>query len=68
MNTVRILLSGSQEAALLEDIDGADALEYAIMSDAPITVVNLLQKVAQKQHKKRSSFGPAVSLIAAKSA
>lgn len=67
MSTVRYLLAGSQEATLLEDIDGADALEYAIMSDAPITVVNLLQKVSQKQHKKKG-FDPTGSLIVAKSA
>mmetsp|Transcript_25402 Transcript_25402/g.43369 ORF Transcript_25402/g.43369 Transcript_25402/m.43369 type:complete len:262 (+) Transcript_25402:204-989(+) len=42
-NTVRALLSESPEASLVEDEDGMSALEYAIMSDASIELVTLLQ-------------------------
>ncbi|KAL9191140.1 hypothetical protein ACHAXT_000846 [Thalassiosira profunda] len=56
LNVVRFLLAGSQEAVLMEDIDDMTALEYAILSDdTPVKVVQLLQKVTQKQHQKRTS-------------
>lgn len=44
--SVRALLSESLRPALIEDKNGMSAIEYAILSDAPIDVVNLLQKVA----------------------
>mmetsp|Transcript_18172 Transcript_18172/g.39281 ORF Transcript_18172/g.39281 Transcript_18172/m.39281 type:complete len:169 (+) Transcript_18172:494-1000(+) len=58
---VRTLLKGSPEAVTLEDIDEMNALEYAIMSDAPIEVVKLLQKATQNQAKKRTFNPSAVS-------
>jgi len=59
---VRALLSESLGPALIEDEDGTSALEYAIISDASIEIVNLLQKAAmgsrqeierQRLNKKR---------------
>lgn len=44
--SVLILLSESLGPALIEDEDGMSALEYAIISDASIEIVKLLQKVA----------------------
>ncbi|KAL7524322.1 hypothetical protein ACHAXR_001490, partial [Thalassiosira sp. AJA248-18] len=44
LNTVKVLLSGSLDAVTLEDEDEMNAVEYAIISDAPLDVVNLLQK------------------------
>mmetsp|Transcript_40340 Transcript_40340/g.68808 ORF Transcript_40340/g.68808 Transcript_40340/m.68808 type:complete len:257 (-) Transcript_40340:50-820(-) len=55
---VRALLSESLEASLAEDEDGMNALEYAIISEASIDVVNLLQKASmeslQRQEQIRS--------------
>ena len=58
---VRTLLSGSQEAVTLEDIDDMTPLEYAIVSDAPIKVVKILQKVTQKQEQKKRGNSPPAS-------
>lgn len=51
-DVVRALLSASLYAATLEDEEGMNALEYAIISDAPIKVVQLLQKATQMSVKK----------------
>mmetsp|Transcript_30500 Transcript_30500/g.64260 ORF Transcript_30500/g.64260 Transcript_30500/m.64260 type:complete len:218 (-) Transcript_30500:1277-1930(-) len=50
-DVIRYLLQGSLKAAALEDEDETSALEYAIISGAPIKVVKLLQKATQKQAK-----------------
>ena len=50
-DAVLALLKGSLLSATLEDEDEMSALEYAIVSDAPIEVVKLLQKATQKQIK-----------------
>lgn len=47
-DAVRALLSESLHPALIEDEDGMSALEYAIISDASIEVVNLLQKATMQ--------------------
>jgi ankyrin repeat protein len=47
-DAVRALLSESLEAATLEDEDEMNPLEYAIMSNADLKVVKLLQKATQK--------------------
>eukprot|EP00579_Thalassiosira_antarctica_P019019 CAMPEP_0201957652 /NCGR_PEP_ID=MMETSP0904-20121228/4974_1 /ASSEMBLY_ACC=CAM_ASM_000553 /TAXON_ID=420261 /ORGANISM="Thalassiosira antarctica, Strain CCMP982" /LENGTH=234 /DNA_ID=CAMNT_0048502737 /DNA_START=16 /DNA_END=720 /DNA_ORIENTATION=+ len=52
LDTIRILLSGSLAAVTLEDGDEMNAVEYAIVSDAPIEVVNLLQKASQRVMRK----------------
>lgn len=49
---VRTILAGSKKAVCVEDIDEMNALEYAILSGAPMKVVGLLQKTTQKQEKK----------------
>ena len=48
-DTVRHLLKGSLLSATLEDEDEMSALECAIVSDAPIKVVKLLQMATHKQ-------------------
>jgi len=48
IDTVRVLLSGSLAAVTLEDFDEMNAVEYAIISDAPMEVVKLLQKASQR--------------------
>ena len=52
LDTVRILLSGSLEAVTLEDVDEMNAVEYAIVSDAPMEVINLLQRASQRVMKR----------------
>ena len=47
-DAIRALLSESLQATMLEDEDEMNPLEYAIMSDADIKVVKLLQKATQK--------------------
>ena len=60
IETVRALLSVSLEPALIEDEDDMSALEYAIISDANIDVVQLLQLATMKcqttNKKRRKSF------------
>ena len=48
LDTVRVLLAGSLDSVILEDVDEMNAVEYAIVSDAPIEVVNLLQRACQR--------------------
>lgn len=50
---VRALLSESLSSSLVEDEDGMSALEYAIISDASIEVINLLQKASMKCQQER---------------
>ena len=60
--TVRALLSESLLAATIEDMDEMNALEYAIMSDAGLMTVRLLQKASYKTLQsisRSSSPGPA---------
>ena len=57
LDTVIALLSGSLEAVILEDVDDMNAVEYALLSDAPIEVITLLQKAtsqvsANSQHNR----------------
>lgn len=53
---VRALLSESLSPALIEDEDGMSALEYAIISDASIEVVHILQKATMKSHQEREKL------------
>ena len=55
---IRTLLSGSKQSVLLEDCDETDAIECAILSDASVEVVKLLQKVKQNQLKKMATTTP----------
>ncbi|KAL7539108.1 hypothetical protein ACHAWF_006299 [Thalassiosira exigua] len=54
-DSVRALLSESLDAAVVEDEDGMNALEHAIMSDASMEVVNLLQKASMTCLRDRES-------------
>ena len=47
-DTVRALLSESLLSATIEDIDEMNALEYAIMSDAGLRTIKLLQKASSR--------------------
>ena len=57
-DTVRALLSESLHAATIEDLDEMNALEYAIMSDAGLRTVKLLQKASCKTLQSRSLLSP----------
>ena len=63
-DTVRALLSESMYAATIEDLDEMNALEYAIMSDAELRTVRLLQtasyKTLQSISRSSSSASPVV--------
>jgi len=54
LDTVRVLLSGSLDSVILEDVDEMNAVEYALVSDADIEVVNLLQRATQRVMKKKN--------------
>ena len=54
-DTVCVLLSGSLDAVVLEDADEMNAVEYALLSDAPIEVVTLLQKAMQRVMRMNQS-------------
>jgi ankyrin repeat protein len=63
LDVIRVLLAGSLDAVTLEDEDEMNAVEYAIVSDAPIEVVKLLQKATQRvlkrgQQKRAKVDGP----------
>ncbi|KAL7548852.1 hypothetical protein ACHAWF_012120 [Thalassiosira exigua] len=56
--TIRILLAGSLEAVVLDDSDGTNVVEYALLSGASMEVINLLQKASLRvlrasKNKKR---------------
>ena len=54
-DTVCVLLSGSLDAVVLEDADEMNAVEYALLSDAPIEVVTLLQKAMRRVMRMNQS-------------
>ena len=54
LETIYALLAGSLDAVLLEDADDMCAVEYALISDAPIEIVSLLQKATQQVIKKQA--------------
>lgn len=59
-DAVKALLSESLAASILEDEDGANALECAILSEASCDVVTLLQKAtmeASQERERRRSGG-----------
>ena len=57
-DTVRALLSESLQAATIEDLDEMNALEYAIMSNAELRTVKLLQSASCKSLQSRSLLSP----------
>ena len=54
-DTIRALLSESIHASTIEDIDEMNALEYAIMSDAELKTVKMLQKASTRSFESESS-------------
>jgi hypothetical protein len=55
LETMYALLAGSLDAVTLEDADDTNALEYALLSDAPIEVITLLQKATSQVIRKQST-------------
>ncbi|EED94158.1 predicted protein [Thalassiosira pseudonana CCMP1335] len=49
---IQVLLSVSMESSVAEDEEGMSAVEYAIISDADISVVKLLQRATQREVRK----------------
>jgi ankyrin repeat protein len=54
VEVVKALLSGSMQSVLVEDDDEMSPIEYAIVSDADIKVVKLLQKASMSLRRKES--------------
>mmetsp|Transcript_11082 Transcript_11082/g.16707 ORF Transcript_11082/g.16707 Transcript_11082/m.16707 type:complete len:234 (-) Transcript_11082:29-730(-) len=59
IDVVRALLSGSWRSVLVEDEDGMSPIEYAIVSDANIKVVKLLQKTSMTLRRKEAQASKA---------
>ncbi|KAL7528398.1 hypothetical protein ACHAWF_005756 [Thalassiosira exigua] len=55
LTTVRILLAGSLDAVIMEDADEMNPIEYALLSDASMDVVNLLQRASLRVLKKKKN-------------
>ena len=55
LDTVIVLLTGSLDAVILEDTDEMNALEYVLLSDTPLKVVELLQKLMQWTMRMKQS-------------
>lgn len=66
-DAIRALLSESLEPATVEDEEEMNPLEYAILSNADLKVVKLLQKATQKQAetKSRSPSPPQAAAVPA---
>lgn len=60
-DTIRALLSESLAAATIEDVDEMNALEYAIMSNAKLKTVKLLQNAATKHFRVTYDSAPTES-------
>lgn len=52
-DVIQTLIDACPESVALEDEDGMSPLEYAILSDAPIKVVELLQFITREQCELR---------------
>jgi hypothetical protein len=65
-DTIRALLSESMHAATIEDVDEMNAIEYAIMSDAQLKTISLLQMSARKSFEssrlRRPPLPPAIDI------
>eukprot|EP01083_Nonionella_stella_P028597 78755_1 len=46
--SIGVLLSANLDSGVLEDEDGMSAIEYALLSNADMQTVRLIQKAAQK--------------------
>ena len=56
-DVVHALLSGSIKSASMEDVDDTSPLEYAIISNADVKVVKILQQAAQLHMRKSAKAG-----------
>jgi len=61
LDTIRTLINACPLAAVVEDQDDMTALEHAIMSNASIKVVGLLQGITCRQSMKVRSFVKKIS-------
>ena len=61
VDAVRALLSGSLRSVLVEDEDDMSPIEYAIVSDANINVVKLLQKASMTLRRKDAKTSKAAA-------
>eukprot|EP00984_Skeletonema_dohrnii_P029102 scaffold19446_cov155-Skeletonema_dohrnii-CCMP3373.AAC.1 len=61
-DTIRALLSESMYASTIEDLDEMNAVEYAIMSDAPLKTIQMLQKASCRSFESLQSQMQALSL------
>ncbi|KAL7537337.1 hypothetical protein ACHAXR_007747 [Thalassiosira sp. AJA248-18] len=59
-DVVAMLVHASPLAVLVEDLNAMSALEYAILSDASIQVINLLQKATQMQCRAQQEMNGAI--------
>jgi len=66
IDVVRALLSGSWRSVLVEDEDEMSPIEYAIVSDANIKVVKLLQKTSMTLRRKEAQASKAAARRTAK--
>lgn len=66
VDVVRTLLTGSLRSVLVEDEDEMSPLEYAIVSDANINVVKLLQKASMTLRRRDAQTGKDPAEIASK--
>ncbi|EJK71335.1 hypothetical protein THAOC_07243 [Thalassiosira oceanica] len=51
-NLVRTLLSGRRDSAALEDNEGMNAIEYALISETDMRTIRLLQRATQRQVRR----------------
>ncbi|KAK1733178.1 ankyrin repeat domain-containing protein [Skeletonema marinoi] len=61
IDVVRALLSGSLRSVLVEDEDEMSPIEYAIVSDANINVVKLLQKASMTLRRQEAQTSKATA-------
>lgn len=52
-DVIKLLLSASPLSVTIEDDTEMSPLEHALLSDSPITVINMLQKETQKQFRRQ---------------
>ncbi|KAL7468624.1 hypothetical protein ACHAXS_008861 [Conticribra weissflogii] len=55
IEVISTLLAASLSAAVIEDDEGMNAVEYAIFSEASIRVVKLLQRASQSEYRKKQA-------------
>lgn len=61
LHVVKMLKTASPESVNLEDDEGINAIEYALMSDANITVINSMRRACRDDWRERSKNEELVS-------